>query len=176
MSEPSPFLSLLREYLQITQPLLNSPSPPHNTFHRIPTQSTPVWCRPRQLCQEKYAVACSEFTHLQSLGIVRPLSSEWASPLHMALKPNSEWQPCGGYCRLNMCSVLDRYPIPHIMEFTSGLSGCFIFSKIDLIYGYHQIPVHHGDIHKTTITTSFGLWEFLQMPFGLRIAVKHFST
>ncbi|VDL64892.1 unnamed protein product [Hymenolepis diminuta] len=59
-----------------------------------------------------------------------------------------------------------------VRHFSSNLWNKKIFSKIDLVRAYNQIPVAETDVPKTTIATPFGLFEFLRMPFGLRNAAQ----
>ena len=80
------------------------------------------------------------------LGIIRPSSSAWSSPLHMVPKKTS-----GDLVvtrSLNRSTIPDRYPIPHTHDFSSSLQGATVFSKLNLVraYIYHHISVTTSDV------------------------------
>ena len=79
----------------------------------------------------------------------------------MVAKKDGTSRPCGNYRRLNERTTSDTYPIPHLHDLAADLAGCRIFSKVDLVKGYHQVPVRAEDVPKTAIATPFGLFEFL---------------
>jgi hypothetical protein len=119
--------------------------------HSIETKGRPVFSEALRLDAGKHKQAREEFQQLEAAGIVRRSDSEWSSPLHMVLKPDGTWRPCGDYRRLNNVTVHDRYPVPHIWDFTNALHDCKIFSKLDLVKGYYQVPMEEKDIPKTAI-------------------------
>lgn len=165
--------SALTDECEFTQLLtFSSALASYGVLHHISTSGLPVHAWPRWLNPAKLAVAKAEFANMEKLGIVRRSNSPWASPLHMVPKADGGCCPCWDYHWFSDITTPDRYPVPHNQDFSDTSTHSTIFSKVDLVRGYHQVPVFHEDIQKTAVITPFGLFDFLWMPFGLKNAAQ----
>jgi hypothetical protein len=75
---------------------------------------------------------------------------------------------------LNVVTIKNKYPLPHIDILFNQLTGAKVFSKVDLCSSYHQIKIRPKDIPKTAFSTRYELYEYLVLSFGLTNAPAHF--
>ena len=86
----------------------------------------------------------------------------------MVSKSEGSWRPCGDYRHLNIINATDHYLMPNITDITNSIGSAHVFTKLDLLKGYFQVPVHPADVPKTAIITPFGSYAFHYPMFGLK--------
>ena len=62
--------------------------------------------------------------------------------------------------------------MPSVDDRIDRVARALFISTLDLSKGYCQVPIAEEDSEKTTITTSFGPFQFYCMPFGLHGALQ----
>jgi len=149
---------------------------PHGVEHHILTEGSPKFSPPRRLPPEKLKFAKEEFKLMEQgkiadlRAVLGQLQCTWYLKRNKILRDFVVT-----IVSLISITIPDHYPLPHIQDFTSALHGKNIFSKIDLVKAYYQVPVAKKNIPKTAVTTPFGLFEFLVIPFDLRNAAQTFQ-
>ena len=141
--------------------------------------ATPVHQRARRISPEEHEAMKAAVENLHSVGIVEPSRSEWASNVRMVRKKDGSWRMCVDYRDLNeKTKIRDPYPLPRIDAMLDNLSGAKMFSSLDLIWGYHQVPLTEDAKLRTAFITphmSPSHWQYIYMPFGLRDAPATFQ-
>ena len=122
---------------------------------------------PYRLNQSELVELKRQLTELLARGYVRPSKSPFGAPVLFVSKKGGQLQMCIDYRALNRVMVKNNYPLPRVDDLLDRLAGAKCFSRIDLKSGYYQIRVAAQDVHKMTMRTRYGSYEFFVMPFGL---------
>ena len=139
------------------------------------TTNEPIRSKPYPIPQAVRETVRSEIKDMLSMGIIRPSTSSYASPVVMVRKKDNSVRFCVDYRKLNRIIMLDPEPMPNPDELFTELSKDKYFSKIDMTKGYWQIPMAPEAIPKTAFVTPDGHYEFNYVPFGLVVAPAVFT-
>ncbi|GFV96508.1 retrovirus-related Pol polyprotein from transposon 17.6 [Trichonephila clavipes] len=108
-------------------------------------------------------------------GIVRPSSSEYASPIVLVKKKDGTTRLCVDYRRLNRKLVKDRFPLPLIEDVLDRLQGAKVYTTLDLKNGFFHVDVNEDCKHLTSFVVPDGQFEFNKVPFCLSTSPSVFQ-
>ena len=132
---------------------------------RLDSEDNPSWVHPYKMDPSQLDELRRQLDKLHQSRRIRPSSVLYGAGWLLVRKANAKWCMCVDYRALNTRTVRDRYPLPSIQSILSTLGGSAVFSKIDLVSGFHQIRIHDEDIEKAAFNTQFGAFEWVVMPF-----------
>ena len=128
----------------------------------------------RCLPHDHIPVLKAEVDKLQKARMVEPSASPFASPTILVRKKDGKWRLCIDYRKLNTITKKDAHPLSRIKDIFDTLAGSKFFTILDLMMEYHQVELHPDDLEKSAFSTSFGLFQYTVMPFGLGMAPATF--
>ena len=173
------FQALFREELPVREgPEIDYTKPPATlrfkegyngqTPHRSGIKMSPV-----------EAQACREMLlDLLNRGYIQPSASPFGAPILMVPKPGQpgKLRMVVDYRALNQLIESDRYPLPTIEGLLQQMQGARVFSTLDLLSGFWQIPLLPDHRERTAMTTTlYGSFEWCCMPMGLKNSPAQFQ-
>lgn len=107
-------------------------------------------------------------------GHIKKISSPCGSTIVLVQKKDRTRRLCIDYRVLNKIIVQNRYPISQIHDLLDQLKGAKYFSKIELNYSYHHLPIEPSDMWKATLKSKEGHFKSLVTPFRLANSLATF--
>lgn len=135
----------------------------------------PVCQMPRRVPHHWKAEVDKQLDQMLEQGVIEPSTSAWASPICLVRKKDGSLRFCVDYRRLNAVTKGDAFPVPHMGDCLSTLSGSEWYTSLDCASGYWQCAMDRNSAEKAAITTHRGLFQPKVLPFGVKGGVAHFS-
>ena len=95
--------------------------------------------------------------------------------LDIPQKPDASLCICLDPRDLNKAIIWEHYKAPTLDEITHKLSGAKVFHKLDAKDGFWSIHLYKGSSYLTTCNIHKGCYQFLHMPFGLKMSQDIFQ-
>jgi hypothetical protein len=169
-------IPVAREYLDVFPDDLPGMPPDQDVEFTIELQPSmaPISRRSYKMAPKELAELKVQLNELMDKGFIHLSSSPWGCPALFVKKKDQSLRLCVDYQHFNAVTIKNKYPLPCIDILFDQLTGAKVFSKIDLHSDYHQIKIRPEGIPKTTLSTRYGLYEYLVISFGLTNAPAHF--
>lgn len=111
--------------------------------------------------------------------IIEPSVSHFNSPILLVPKKSEDnskkWRLVVDFRQLNKKILADKFPLPRIDSILDQLGRAKYFTTLDLMAGFHQVPLAEDARKYTAFSTSDGHFQFKRLPFGLNISPNSFQ-
>ncbi|GFU32825.1 retrovirus-related Pol polyprotein from transposon 17.6 [Trichonephila clavipes] len=137
------------------------------TMRIILIDEEPVCQPPRRLAFTERQEVNKQIEEWLNEGIIRPSSSEYASPIVMVKKKDGSSRMRIDYRKLNQKLVKDKFPLPLNEDVLYTLQEAKVYSTLDLRNGFFHVDVDEDCRKYTSFIDPDGQFEFNKVPFGL---------
>lgn len=141
--------------------------------------NTPVYTRNYRIPNSQKTEINEQVNKLLRQKIIEPSMSEYNSPILLVPKKSADnkktWRLVVDYRKVNKKLIADKFPLPRIETILENLGKAKWFSVLDLISGFHQIPLNEDSRDITSFSTDSGSFRFTRLPFGLSVSPNSFQ-
>lgn len=141
----------------------------------IINNNDPVVSRPYRASVTECAKIDEIVSEWKAAGIVTESKLAYASPVLLVTKKDGETRLVVDYRKLNAQTVRKVFPTPSIDKHLEILHGSKLFTTLDLVSGYLQVPLSEQVKEKPAFITPSETGQFKRMVFGLVNALYEFS-
>src|SRR5580693_6272195 len=78
-------------------------------------------------------------------GTIRPSKSPYKARFFYIKKKDGKLRPVQDYRPVNQWTIRNAYPLPLIPELIDRLTGCSLYTKFDIRWGYNNVRIKEGD-------------------------------
>ena len=141
--------------------------------HRLPIKLEfhPFQQPPRRMSKEVELKMKEEIEKLLKAKFIIPTRYvQWLANIVPVMKKNGKLRVCVVFRDLNVATPKDMYVIPIADMLVDSTAYNELLSFMNSFFEYNQILIVVDDISKTSFrcSSSFGTFEWLVMPFGLK--------
>ena len=116
------------------------------------------------------------FRYMLDMGAIHPSQSHWCNAVVLVWKKYGTLHFCMDFCRLNVHTKKDSYPLPWIQEVLESMVSAVHFSTMDFKSGFWQVRMAPKSQQYTAFMVgNLGFYKFTHMPFGLCNALATFQ-
>ena len=112
----------------------------------------PIACRPYRLFHRKMKVMKKDIDKLLYTKVINPSRSPYAALCLLIYKKNRKPRLVTGFKNHNKIIKPVQYPLPHLETALQSFSGNKVFSTLDLLSGYHHLPLREENREKKAFT------------------------
>ncbi len=139
------------------------------------TTTIPVWSPPYSIPIAHHTAFREEIENLLSLSIIEPSTSKYSSSPMPVTKKDGGIRIVIDYKKLNAITIKEPFSMPPVEDILSQLGNASFLSKLDLLKGFHQVPMEPDSKQYTAFTCLQGKFQYCVMPFGLTNAPGTFQ-
>jgi hypothetical protein len=108
-----------------------------------------------------------ELGRMEEIGAVSKIESttDWCAGMVVVPKSNGDIRVCVDMTNLNEAHCRERHILPSVEQSLAQMDGSRVFTKLDALSGFWQIPLSSESRALTTFITPLGRYCFNVLPF-----------